>query len=459
MRITLVGAGVRTPYVLHALAARAEDVGVTEVVLHDIDGDRLEVMRALGAHLVEEWGAPFEVRAEADPREALAGARFVFSAIRVGQDRARAIDEEIPLRYGVIGQETTGPAGFAMAMRTIPAVLELAAVIEEEAPEALLVNFTNPVGLVMQALTDHTSVRVVGVCDGPIEMKRSVARLLGVPPNDLDVDYVGLNHCGWIHRVRFEGQDRLPEILDRYEELRAAEDSWGLFDEELVRTIGMLPMEYLYFYYYRQSAVNNVTRSGGTRGAQVATLNEALWPELRDRVAAGDLDGARRAWERTLEARGVTYFARERGDAAAFEEEHDLEPPEEMFEGDGYEGLATAVMTAAAQQRAVPLIVNARNGGAIHDLREDDVVEVTSVVDEIGAHPVAQGSLPPAARALVEPVKEYERLTVQAAVEGSYAKALQALIVHPLVGSYDLAKPILDEYLTAHPDLLDGVTS
>jgi 6-phospho-beta-glucosidase len=455
MKITLLGAGVRTPFVLHGLAARGRELGLTEVTLHDANPSRLRIMHSLGAHLCRQWDALFDLRAEHDPRGALSGAAFVFSAIRVGQDDARARDEEIPLKYGVIGQETTGPAGFAMAVRTIPQVLKLAGLVEEVCPAALVVNFTNPVGIIMQALTEHTAVRAIGVCDGPIDMKRSVAEFLGVPSDELHVDYFGLNHCGWIHRVLVDGRDLLPEILDRYEELRCTDDQWRLFDTELVQTIGMLPMEYLYFYYYRDRAVDHILRSGGTRGAQVKALNDALWSALHERISAGDMDGAQCAWERALDERGASYFARERGEPVDAERNAWPEGPQsDMFEGDGYEGLAIAVITAAVQRRKVPLIVNAPNLGAIPGLRDDDVVEVTCQVDEHGAHPLAQGSMPSAARALIEPVKEYERLTVQAAVEGSYSTALQALLTHPLVGSYPVAKSLLDDYQSAYPGLL-----
>ena len=243
MKMTLVGTGVRTPYVLHGLASRERELGLTEVVLHDTDHERLDVMSALGGHLCRGWNAAFAVRGEPDPRAALAGSRFVFTAIRVGQERARALDEEIPLRHGVLGQETTGPGGFAMALRTIPAMLDIARVVAEVAPDALLVNFTNPVGIVTQALCDRTPVRAVGVCDCPVSMRASVAEFLGIPEEEVHADYFGLNHAGWIHLVLVEGRDRLPEILDRYEELAQTEDSWRMFDPELVRVLGMLPME------------------------------------------------------------------------------------------------------------------------------------------------------------------------------------------------------------------------
>jgi 6-phospho-beta-glucosidase len=452
VKMTLLGTGVRTPFVLHGLAEREAELGLTEVVLHDVDHDRLETMTALGTHLVRSWGASFTVSWESDARKALARSRFVFSAIRVGQDRARALDEQIALKHGVLGQETTGPGGFAMALRTIPPMLAYARLIEEVSPEAIVVNFTNPVGIVVQALSDHSSIRVVGVCDGPIDMKRSVAQLLGVPGNEVHVDYAGLNHAGWIHRALVDGRDRMPELLNRYEELRAQDDSWRLFDAELVRSIGMLPMEYLYFYYYRDRAIENVLRSHGTRGEQIAALNERLWPALRGHVAEGDLDGARREWEGAMDARHGTYFARERGEEVTEAPGNSTGHPVDMFEGDGYEGLATAVIVAATRRLRIPLIVNTPNRGAIERLSDDDVVEVTSLVDEHGPSPLAQGTLPDTAMALLQPIKAFERLTVEAAVHGSYDAALRALLVHPLVGSYPVAKAILDDYLSAHAE-------
>lgn len=450
MKMTLLGAGVRAPFVLRGLASAQDDLEVDEVVLHDVDGERLELMTAVGAHLSERWGARFAVRGEPDAGAAIAGARFVFSAIRPGQERARVIDEEVPLSLGVLGQETTGPGGFAMALRTIPAMLEYARLIEGAAPDALLVNFTNPVGIVVQALHDHSAVRVVGICDGPIWMQRSVAAFLGLPRDRVYADYAGLNHCGWIHRVLVDGRDRLPEILERFEELQVADELWATFDPELVRAIGMLPMEYLYFFYYRDEAVENIRGSGGSRGRQLLALNESLWPEIRRRVDAVDLPGARAAWERAMAERDATYFAREHGGSV---EAADLDSAN-VYEGEGYEGVATAVMAAAVQRRKVPLILNVPNRGAISGLRDADVVEVSCMVDEHGAHPLAQGRLPDGALDLLRQVKRYERLTVSAAVNGSYASALEALLAHPLVGSYHTAKALLDRYIEQLGDIL-----
>jgi 6-phospho-beta-glucosidase len=450
MKMTLLGSGVRAPFVLRGLAAAEGDLGLDEVVLFDTDPERLELMTALGAHFASTWGASFSVRSEPDAKAAIADARFVFSAIRPGQEAARAVDEEVPLKHGVLGQETTGPGGFAMALRTIPAMLAYARLIEEVAPDALLVNFTNPVGIVMQALHDHSSVRAVGICDGPISMQRSVAAFLERPREQVHADYFGLNHCGWIHRVLVDGNDRMPELLERFEELQRFDEQWQLFDPALVRSIGMLPMEYLYFYYYRDEAVAHIRGSGGSRARQLQALNDALWPVLRTHVDAGDLAGARTAWERTMGERDATYFARERGEVLDDEEVDGGD----VFEGEGYEGVATAVMAAAIQRRKVPLILNVANRGAIGELRDDDVVEVTCLADEHGAHPIAQGAMPEAAAALIAQVKLYERHTVEAAVRGSYDSALAALLAHPLVASYPAAKGILDDLVESLPGLL-----
>ena len=449
MKLTLLGAGVRAPFVLKGLAAERDGLGLDEVVLHDTDPERLELMTALGRFLCDGWGARFAVRGEHDPKTAIAGARFVFSAIRPGQEGARVVDEELPLKHGVLGQETTGPGGFAMAMRTIPAMLGYARLIEDLAPDALLVNFTNPVGIVVQALRNHSSVKAVGICDGPVSMQESVAGFLGLSRERVHADYFGLNHCGWIHRVLVDGRDRLPELLDRFEELQATDEQWHLFDPALVREIGMLPMEYLYFFYYRDRALEHIRGSGSSRARQLQALNDALWPMLRAAIDAGDLPGAREAWENAMVERGATYFARERGEAVQDEPiDHG-----DVFEGEGYEGVAIALMAAAAARKKATLILNVPNRGAIGGLRDDDVVEITCMADEHGAHPIAQGRLPDAALALLGQVKLYERLVVTAAVEGSYDAALQALLAHPLVASYPVAKAVLDGYI----DELNGL--
>jgi 6-phospho-beta-glucosidase len=252
--------------------------------------------------------------------------------------------------------------------------------------------------------------------------------------------------------VVVDERDRLPELLERFEDLQAFDDAFGLFDPALVRTIGMLPMEYVYFYVSRYEAIEHIRRSGGSRGRQVQAINGSLWPALHDAIAVGDLATARTTWERAMVERHGTYFARERG--------HSIEPPAEdrsssdVFDGEGYEGVANAVMAAGVRRTPVPLILNTVNDGAIDGLRDDDVVEVSCIADGDGAHPIPQGSMPERELELVRALKRYERLTVTAAVEGSYDAALSALTVHPLVDSEREARAVLDAYIDALGDLL-----
>jgi 6-phospho-beta-glucosidase len=442
VRLTLLGAGLRVPFVLRGLSGR-RDLGLTEVVLHDTDPDRLATMGAIGAHLTTTWGAPFTVRADTDARGALTGAAFVYAAIRPGQEEGRVADEEIPLALGVLGQETTGPGGFAMAMRTIPAMLAHARLIEEVAPEAWLICFTNPVGIVVQAVHDATDVRVVGVCDTPASMHRSIAAFLGRSPQEVRADYAGLNHCGWIHRVLVDDEDRMPDLLARFEDLQRADPHWQPFDPARVRATGMLPNEYLAFYDDPEGAVRNIGASGGTRARQLHDLHATLWPLLHERVAVGDPDGAVTAWEAAVAERGATYLARETG--AGPRGGH-----ADVFDDEGYHGVAAAVIAAVRGDRAARLVLDTENHGAIAGLHDDDVVEVSATVDRAGVRSLPQGDLPGSALDLLGRVKAYERLTVEAAVGGSLATAREALATHPLVGSSELATRLLERYLTAH---------
>lgn len=444
MKLTVLGAGIRTPLLLSGLTRRAEALGLDEVVLHDCDHERLHSMAAFGARLCEGWDARFKVVGHADSDAAIEGADFVFSAIRVGGEPGRIIDEQVPLPHGIVGQETTGPGGFAMALRTVPVMIEYARTIERNAPHAWLINFTNPAGLITQALQEHTDVNVIGICDTPTAMKRTVASVLGVPGDDVDLAYFGLNHLGWVDRVLVAGDDRLPELLDRFDELRAAGPEWAPFDSELVRALGMLPNEYLYYFYYRDQAIEHIRRSGGTRAQQLANLNRPVWEELVRGAATGEWASAESAYATAMTTRHATYMARESGRV-----DPEAGPDEELFESEGYEGLAMAVMTSIKARSGTRLIVNVRADGAVSGFA-DDVLELPCLVDEHGATPLTVGPVPSDARALMEPVKTYERLTIEAAVSKSYDRATQALLAHPLVGSYRLATAMLDEYLSRH---------
>ena len=303
---------MRAPFVLRGLAAGRDDLGLDEVVFHDTDPERLELMTALGGHLCSEWGAGFTVRGESDARAALAGARFVFSAIRPGQEAARAVDEEVPLKHGVLGQETTGPGGFAMALRTIRHARVRgcrrggARCAARELHEPRRDRDASPARPCERACC--------GFCDGPISMQRSIAEFLGLPRERVHADYFGLNHCRWIHRVLVDGQDRLPELLERFEELQAADEQWRLFEPDLVRVDRDAPDGVPVLLLLPGPGRRAHPRLGQlSRGRQLQLLNDALWPVLRRCVNGGDLDGARAAGNARW-ANVIDYFSRERGE-------------------------------------------------------------------------------------------------------------------------------------------------
>jgi alpha-galactosidase/6-phospho-beta-glucosidase family protein len=451
VKVTILGAGLRTPQILRGLIGEQDRLALEDVVIHDTDPERLHAMATFAGHVSHRWGGRFAVRADPDPHRALTGAAYVLTAIRVGGEEGRVKDERVPLMHGVVGQETIGPGGFAMAMRTIPVMLDYARLIADAAPDAWVINLTNPVGIITQALSDHTRLRVVGVCDTPVEMKRSLARFLRVHPDRMSLDYFGLNHLGWARRILVDGRDQMPIILERYEELQMAEPAWRLFDPELVRSLEMLPNEYLYFFYNRERAFEHLI-AGETRGEQLLTLNRTLWSTLRETLARGEIEAALAAYTATFGTRTASYMAQESGGIVT----HDVPDDGGMFEGEGYGGLASAVVSSLETQRDVPLILNIPNRGSIVGLRNEDVVEVPSSTNGGRPIPHAVGDIPDAAMALVAPVKTYERLCVDAAVTGSPASAVRALTAHPLVGSVDLARALLDGYAKAHGGALSS---
>lgn len=447
MKLTILGgAGLRSPLFINGLVKTRRDVYFDEVVLFDNDEERLALIGKLNEYLVDRADRPFRLKLTSDLREAVSGADFIFSALRVGQDNGRVADERIALDHGVIGQETTGPGGFAMALRTIPVMLEYAKVIRELAPNAWVLNFTNPSGLISQALNDYGKIRMIGICDSPSGMYKRLAHYLGVDADKLQVDYFGLNHLGWARHVWYEGEDKLPQLLANYEDLRQKDSEFGFFDTELIQNIGMLPNEYLYYFYYRKESVANILASGQTRGEQIQQLNDKMMANLRELVPLGDMEKAFNVYLQTIGQRRVTYMSRET--SGQVHKQHDREP-EDVLMG-GYEEMALSVIHGITTGAKSILTINVPNQGAIQGFRDNDVVEIPCVITNKGVNPIAVGEIPDTAHALMQPVKAYERLTVEAAVHGDYQAALNALTVHPLVPSFRVAKSILDEYLKVH---------
>jgi 6-phospho-beta-glucosidase len=410
LKIAVVGGGsTYTPELVEGLATRSERLPVDELVLFDLDPERLEVVGGLAGRMLARagWGGRLQLTGRRE--EAVDGADFVVVQLRVGGQAMRLVDETLPLDFGCVGQETTGPGGFAKALRTVPVVLELAAETERRgAPGAWFVDFTNPVGIVTQALLDRGH-RAVGLCNSAIGFQRRFAALLGVAPDRVELEHVGLNHLTWERAVRVDGTDRLGELLDVHGEALAADLGLPL---ALLRDLGVVPSTYLR-YYYATAEVLDEQRRRPSRAEQVAEIERGLLELYRDPA----LDTK----PELLERRGGAFYS---------------------------EAAAALIASLHAGTGDVQ-VVDTRNGGALPGLPDDAVVEVPARVDAGGAHPLPQAPLAPELLGLVQQAKAYERLAVEAAVTGDRAVARKALLANPLVGDYRVAAPLLEALLEA----------
>ncbi|MFF0593681.1 6-phospho-beta-glucosidase [Streptomyces antibioticus] len=441
MKLTILGGGgFRVPLVYGALLTDRGEGRVTDVVLHDLDAGRLQaVARVLAEQAAGVPGAP-AVTATTDLDEALRGAGFVFSAIRVGGLEGRAEDERVALAEGVLGQETVGAGGIAYGLRTVPVAVDIARRVARLAPDAWLINFTNPAGLVTEAMSRHLGDRVIGICDSPVGLGRRIARVLGVDPDEAWIDYVGLNHLGWVRGLRVAGRDELPRLLADPGLLGSFEEG-KLFGVDWLRSLGAIPNEYLHYYYFNRETVRAYQRAEKTRGAFLAGQQARFYEEMRDPDAA-----ALAAWDRTRAEREATYMAENRETAGAGDRDAD------DLSG-GYEKVALALMRAIARDERATLILNVRNGATLAALDADAVIEVPCLVDANGAHPMAAAPLPGHAAGLVTAVKAVEREVLAAAESGSRATAVKAFALHPLVDSVNVARRLVEGYREVHPGL------
>ncbi|MCN9241552.1 6-phospho-beta-glucosidase [Streptomyces sp. RY43-2] len=441
MKLTILGGGgFRVPLVYGALLGDRAEGRVTHVVLHDLDAGRLSaVTRVLAEQAADVPDAP-EVTATTDLDQALRGADFVFSAIRVGGLQGRADDERVALAEGVLGQETVGAGGIAYGLRTVPVAVDIARRVARLAPDAWVINFTNPAGLVTEAMSRHLGDRVIGICDSPVGLGRRIARVLGVNPNEAWIDYAGLNHLGWVRGLRVAGHDQLPRLLADSELLGSFEEG-KLFGVDWLRSLGAIPNEYLHYYYFNREAVHAYQQADKTRGAFLRDQQARFYEEMR----RPDTD-APAAWERTRAEREATYMAENRETAGAGEREAD------DLSG-GYEKVALALMRAIARDERTTLILNVRNRGTLSVLDSEAVVEVPCWVGADGAHPVVVDPLPIHATGLVCAVKAVEREVLAAAESGSRATAVKAFALHPLVDSVTVARRLVDGYTAVHPGL------
>ena len=404
VKVAVVGAGsTYTPELVEGFVRRIEHFPVDELALLDVDTDRLDVVGGLAGRMLERAGYEGHLILTTDRDEALEGAGFVIVQLRVGGQAARLSDETIPPRFGCVGQETTGPGGFAKALRTIPVVLELAELTARRgAPGAWFVDFTNPTGMVTQALIDEGH-RALGLCNVAINLQRRFATRFDVQPHQVQLEHVGLNHLSWVRAVMVDGVDRLPELLETdLGELAREVD----MPAELIQALGAVPSYYLRYYYLKGDVVEQ-QRGGKTRAEEVMGIEARLLEMYRDPNLTEKPE--------LLERRGGAYYS---------------------------EAAAELVASLAAGTGDVQ-VVNVRNGGAIPNLPLEDVVEVAATIDAEGAHPLPVAPLSEEMLGLVQHAKAYERLTIRAATSGDRVLALKALLSNPLVPDYPTASGLL----------------
>ena len=442
MQLTIVGGGgFRTPLVYRALLHDPLRL-IDRVVLVDDDPARLavisSVLEGMASRGTARGGAP-AVRATTDLVAGLRGADFVFTAIRAGGLEGRVADENIPLAHGVLGQETVGIGGILYALRSLPAMRDVARVVADVAPEAWLINFTNPAGMVTEALQPLLEGRVIGICDSPAALVRRVCRALGVSQDAAAYDYVGLNHLGWLRSLTVDGSDLLPGLL-RDPALLGTFEEGELFGADLLRSIGAIPNEYLHYFYYAADVVASL-RGTTSRASFLAEQQSTFYR----RAAASETPDE--LWQRTVDERNRTYMAVSREAAGA------AERAEEDVEGGGYEQIALAVMRSIAGDLGQQLILDVPNQGAVADLDDDAVLEIPCRIGRSGATRVPVAALVDHQAGLMRQIKAVERWTITAALDGDRDALHAALATHPLNGSYPRAVGVLDEWLQHFPDV------
>jgi 6-phospho-beta-glucosidase len=413
VKIAVVGGGsTYTPELIEGIAVRGDRLPVDELALLDIDAERLGVVGGLARRMLSRLGWAGRLVLTADTDAALDGADFVLIQLRVGGQAARLLDETLPLRFGTIGQETTGAGGFAKALRTVPVVLDIAErAARRAAPGHWIVDFTNPVGIVSQALLDDGH-RAIGLCNVAIGFQRHYAERFGVAPERVALEHVGLNHLTWERAVRVDGVDRLPELLANEAEAIADQVRMPV---ELIRTIRAIPSYYLRYYYLFDTVLAEQRSAGhGTRAEEVIDIELRLMEMYRDPAL-------------------------------------DVKPELLSHRGGAFYSEAAAQLMASLHDGAGDVqVVNVRNDGALPELPPEAVVEIPARIDRDGAHPVALAPLSPEMRGLVQAAKAYEELAVEAARSGDREVALRALLANPLVGRWETAEPLLRELLAAN---------
>ena len=425
--VTIGGGSSYTPELIEGFINRYEELPIRELWLVDIPAgkEKLEIVGALAKRMVEKAGVPMKIHLSLDRKTALPGADFVTTQIRVGQLEARAKDESIPLKYGVIGQETNGPGGLFKGLRTIPVILDICKDIETLCPDAWLINFSNPAGMVTEAVLRYSNIKkTIGLCNVPIGMQMGVAEMLEVDPSRVRIDFAGLNHMVYGLEVYVDGQIITETVIEKLTNgagmtmKNIVDLGW---EKDFIQALGVLPCPYHRYYYQTSKMLEQEQQDfaeNGTRAQVVQKLEKDLFKLYSDPTLTTKPP--------QLEERGGAHYS----DAACslihsiYNDKQDIQP------------------------------VNVRNNGAIAGIPADSAVEVSCLITKEGPKPIHIGELPVAVRGLVQQIKSFERVAAEAAVTGNYQTALLAMTINPLVPSDSVAKEILDEMLEAHMDYL-----
>ncbi|PJC87078.1 6-phospho-beta-glucosidase [Vibrio sp. HA2012] len=420
LKLAIIGGGSSyTPELVEGVLKRLNRLPVKEMHFVDIEegAEKLHVIQALTERMIKKVGANITVKADFDRRAAIKDADFIMTQFRVGGLEARACDERIPLKYNVIGQETTGPGGFAKALRTIPVILDICRDIEELAPDAWMLNFTNPAGLVTEAVSKYTNVKSIGLCNVPVSMRMMIAEMMKCEPQDLQLEFAGLNHLVWVTKAWLHGKDITDLVLEKvgdganFSMKNIFEEPW---DPQFLKALGAIPCPYHRYFYQTGAMLAEEKESAeekGTRAEQVMKTEQRLFDLYRDESLAEK--------PKELEERGGAYYS------------------------DASLNLVDAIYN---DQNSIH-VVNVRNNGTINTLPDDAIIECSSVIGRWGAKPLTIGQLPGKLSGLLHQVKAYEQLTIEAAVHGDYGQALMALASNPLVPDINCAKAILEDIL------------
>ncbi len=424
MKLAIIGGGSSySPELIDGLFERIDAIPVDELWMMDTDAERLETTSGLARRMSASHGSPFEINATTDLEAAVDGARFVITQIRVGRMQARIADERSGLRNGIVGQETTGIGGFACALRTIPRVLEVARAMESRSPDGVLVNFTNPSGIITEALVRHSPITSVGLCNVPIGIFMELVEHLGWELDKIELDYTGLNHLSWVRRFMYCGVDRTSDAMEMF--IKRADQEWEQPDvcenmRGAMRRLGMLCNPYLQYYYSTQAVLEHLSSKEKTRGEEVVEVERVLF----EKYAREDL--------------------------------HDKPPELEKRGGAHYSTAAFQLIEAIQQDSRDRQIVCCRNAGAVPGFDDNAVLEVPAVIDGTGARAIPQPPPQHSIRGLMQTIKAYETMTVEAAVTGDRDAAFLAMLTHPLLPDARRCEMLLDELLEINREFLIG---